>query len=255
MNNNFWNFGKAKHKQRTVNWDDRLTGPVWVDSKKSNPNILEKILSDNSVVVDKFLEIAYRKVSVIDEYGDEDWSILNEEILRCIFKIAQQSKKELSWSKFKKSSDNYLEIPIVDLIEVLKKRFEKYYKTKKSRNGKDIDVKGLSGVEFETFISKILKKNGYADVSGTPATGDQGADILAKKDGKTIVIQAKRWEGTVGNKAVQEVIGALKFYGGDEGWVVTNSLFTSSAKALAQKANIKLVDGNDLKDWVNSKGE
>jgi len=115
-----------------------------------------------------------------------------------------------------------------------------------------IDIKGLSGVEFETFVSNVLKRDGYSDVSGTQATGDQGADILAKKDGKTIVIQAKRWEGAVGNKAVQEVIGALKFYGGDEGWVVTNSVFTSSAKALAQKANIRLVDGNDLKEWVNT---
>jgi Restriction endonuclease len=66
-----------------------------------------------------------------------------------------------------------------------------------------------------------------------PATGDQGADLIAKKNGRTIIIQAKCYQGTVGNKAVQEVISALAYYGGDEGWVVTNSFFTPSAKALA----------------------
>ena len=50
----------------------------------------------------------------------------------------------------------------------------------------------------------------------------------------------------VGNKAVQQVLGALAYYGGDEGWVITNSFFTPSAKALAQKSNVKLVDGKKL---------
>jgi restriction system protein len=73
-----------------------------------------------------------------------------------------------------------------------------------------------------------------------------GSRLIAERDGKRIIIQAKRYESTVGNKAVQEVIGALGFYGGDEGWVVTNSTFTASAKALAQKTNIRLIDGPRL---------
>jgi HJR/Mrr/RecB family endonuclease len=103
----------------------------------------------------------------------------------------------------------------------------------------------MSGVEFETLIARLLKERGF-DVSGTPATGDQGADLIARKNGRTIIIQAKCYQGTVGNKAVQEVIGALAYYGGDEGWVVTNSSFTPSAKALAQKTNVKLIDGKKL---------
>ena len=244
---------KIEEKERKIEEKQRK-----VNAKKRRVARLQRILSKTSII-NKFLEITYRKVSVIDEYGDEDWSILNEEILKCIFKVVQQSKKELSWASFRDNPSIYFNnadgLDIEDLKEILKEKFKAYYKTKKRGSGKNINVKELSGVEFETFFSKVLKENGYTDVSGTPATGDQGADILAKKNGKTIVIQAKRWEGTVGNKAVQEVIGAMKFYGGDEGWVVTNSLFTSSAKALAQKANIRLVDGNDLKEWVNKKGE
>jgi len=47
---------------------------------------------------------------------------------------------------------------------------------------------------------------------------------------------------------VQEVISAVSFYGGNEGWVVTNSTFTPSAIALSQKANVKLIDGATLKN-------
>ena len=52
----------------------------------------------------------------------------------------------------------------------------------------------------------------------------------------------------VGNKAVQEVTSAVAYYRGDEGWVITNSSFTPSAKALAQKSHIKLIDGKMLKE-------
>jgi restriction system protein len=72
--------------------------------------------------------------------------------------------------------------------------------------------------------------------------------LIAKRNGKTIVIQAKRYEGSVGNRAVQEVVGAIKFYGADEGCVITSGTFTSSAKALAQKNNVKLIDGHALRD-------
>jgi restriction system protein len=71
--------------------------------------------------------------------------------------------------------------------------------------------------------------------------------LIAKRNGKTILIQAKRYQSAVGNKAVQEVIGAVAYYRGDEGWVVTNSSFTPSAKALAQRSKIKLVDGEKLR--------
>jgi restriction system protein len=50
----------------------------------------------------------------------------------------------------------------------------------------------------------------------------------------------------VGNKAVQEVVGAILFYGGTEGCVVTNSTFTPAARALAQENNIRLIDGSQF---------
>jgi restriction system protein len=80
-----------------------------------------------------------------------------------------------------------------------------------------VDVASLFGIEFETYIAQLLRSTGY-NVSGTPTTGDQGADLIATKNGRTYVIQAKRHQGAVGNKAVQEAISAVAFYGVDESW-------------------------------------
>lgn len=214
--------------------------------EKSSQEFFER----NKDLIDKFLEVAERKVSVIDDYGDENWDVLPKEINACLAKIARREGVDLDDVKsFLKDGSAYmLGKKYHWLQKKLDKVFRKYHKAQKVRSANEIEVKNLSGIEFEIWISKLLKENGFADVRGTPATGDQGADLIAKKDGKTIIIQTKRYQRTVGNKAVQEAIGAVQFYRGDEGWVITNSTFTPSAKALAHRSNIRLIDGKMLEN-------
>jgi hypothetical protein len=199
-------------------------------------------------LIDKFLEIAERKVSVIDEYGEENWDALPPEIDTCLTKIAKRGghadktiKEALKRGLFWSLGDEYQW-----LRDELDRAFRAYHEAQRGASTGTFTADGLSGIEFETLIGRLLSARGF-DVSGTPATGDQGADIIAKKDGKTVIVQAKCYQGAVGNKAVQEVISAVAYYGGDEGWVVTNSSFTPSARALAQKSNVKLIDGYTLK--------
>jgi restriction system protein len=73
---------------------------------------------------------------------------------------------------------------------------------------------------------------------------------LLHKDGKKIVVQAKRYSKDVGIKAVQEVMGAKSYYQADEAWGVSNSYFTKAAKELAQKGNVLLVDRDTLIDFI-----
>ena len=218
----------------------------------------QALFTRNKDLIDKFLDIAERKVSTIDDYGDENWGILPNEIEVCIKKITEKEGLAIDWQAHRKAKKrgyfSYSSETLPDEYYWLQDKLEELfraYHAEQSYKATDItEVNGLSGVEFETWISKLLKENGYDDVRGTSTTGDQGADLIAKRDGKTIVIQAKRYNGSVGNKAVQEVISALSFYKGDEGWVVTNSSFTPSAKALAHKANIRLIDGKDLEKGI-----
>ena len=46
-------------------------------------------------LVDKFLEIAERRVCIVDEYGDENWDVLPEEIYRCLAKVAKREPIDL----------------------------------------------------------------------------------------------------------------------------------------------------------------
>ena len=221
--------------------------------KETIASLCDNLFERNKDLVDKFLQIAERKVSIIDDYGDENWKIFPDEIQICLKKIAQRENTDINWKGYSKGRYS-LPDEYVWLQDKLINVFREYHDAQQSKEASSHNLDNMSGVEFETWIVKLLKENEFDDVSGTSATGDQGADIIAKKNGKNIIIQAKRHRGPVGNKAVQEVIGALQYYGGDEGWVITNSTFTTSAKALAQKSMIKLIDGNSLthfKDFIN----
>ena len=83
-------------------------------------------------------------------------------------------------------------------------------------------------------------------VKRTPKTGDQGVDLIAEKDGDRKAIQCKFYSKPVGNKAVQEVCAGRDFYNTDYAVVVTNSFYTKSAKELANKNKVILLNDNEL---------
>ena len=106
-----------------------------------------------------------------------------------------------------------------------------------------------SGAEFEQYLNYIFTRLGY-ESRMTKATGDQGADLILKKNGIVYVVQAKFYDRPVGNKAVQEAVAALPYYEGNRSVVVTNSTYTNSARNLAKKNHVLLVDGKQLEDLV-----
>lgn len=199
-------------------------------------------------LIKQFYEITERKVSLRDDYGEENWSVLEKEIETLVQKIARrEGSTDDEFKRWKKYEWNIPE-EYKELSSFLGSSFKQFYAHQKSKPiSNETDYTAMSGVDFEGHLMRLLEANGFTNIRGTPATGDQGADLLADRDGRKLIIQAKRYAGNVGNKAVQEVASAVAFYGGDEGWVITNSLFTKSAKELAQKTGIKLVDGHDLK--------
>lgn len=108
----------------------------------------------------------------------------------------------------------------------------------------------MSGTEFETFIYNLLIKLGYS-ASVTKATGDQGIDIIARKNGYSFGIQAKCYSSSVSNSAIQEVVAGLSYYELDVGLVVTNNYFTKSAMDLAKSNNVLLWDRDVLISRMN----
>jgi len=103
----------------------------------------------------------------------------------------------------------------------------------------DIDL--MSGADFESFVTYLFNQLGYK-ASNTKLSGDQGIDVIAKKGQSTIAIQCKCFHGSVGNHAIMEAYAGAKYYNADKCMVVTNSVFTKSAKELANKNGVVLWD-------------
>lgn len=125
-------------------------------------------------------------------------------------------------------------------------------KTKTMRQSGISEVDKMSGEDFERFLGELFKKRGYK-VSYTATSGDYGADLVLKDGKDIIVVQAKRYSGSVGVKAVQEIIGAVRMYKATEAWVVTNSHFTRQAEKLADINDVYLIDREELISLMKKK--
>lgn len=111
-----------------------------------------------------------------------------------------------------------------------------------------LDVKfsdEMSPYEYEYFCSGILSSQGW-ESKVTKGSGDQGVDIIARKNGTSIAVQCKKFNQPVGNFAVQEVFSGSAYYDVDHSIVVTNNTYTPSARRLASKLNVFLINHEDL---------
>ena len=127
-----------------------------------------------------------------------------------------------------------------DLEEIQKKFGKQKIKMKKI---------AVSPFDYEKEIGNNLNRLGF-NVRVTKASGDQGVDVLADKDGILFAIQCKMYSNPVGNKAVQEVVAGRKHYNCDYGVVVTNTTFTKSARQLANTNNVILLNDNQLENLL-----
>jgi len=111
------------------------------------------------------------------------------------------------------------------------------------------DIDKMERRQFEHYLGHLFKSHGY-DVKVTQAAGDFGADLVISKNGKKIVVQAKRYSKNVGIKAVQETHSSMGYYGAAEAWVVSNSKYTEAAKELARSLNVKLIGREHLIELI-----
>lgn len=130
-------------------------------------------------------------------------------------------------------------------IKVLK------YQKKLAKSGM-YDIDRMDGLQFESYLKALLKELGYKS-KVTSGSHDFGADIIMKNNNKKIVIQAKRYgyKNHVSLDAVQQVFAAKTYYKADESAVITNSMFTKSAKELAKSCNVKIYDRYQLSELIN----
>ncbi|MGP8174109.1 MAG: restriction endonuclease [Terracidiphilus sp.] len=107
-------------------------------------------------------------------------------------------------------------------------------------------AKSLDGIAFEEWLIRLLRDAGVPGVCKTQDSRDQGADIVITIGNRKIVVQAKQYQDTLGNKSVQEAFTAMHFYDANEAWVVTTATFSKDAIDLANRTGVHLVDGSRL---------
>ena len=115
------------------------------------------------------------------------------------------------------------------------------------------NLSGMSGVQFEHWLIRLLKKLDYQKVKPTRQSGDFGGDITATLPFKSTVIciQAKFLTAPAGVKAIYEVLGGMHQYEADVGVVASWSGFTNSAIKLADKACITLWGRDEIAKMVS----
>ncbi|MEX0998303.1 MAG: restriction endonuclease [Flavobacteriaceae bacterium] len=116
---------------------------------------------------------------------------------------------------------------------------------------------GPTGFPFERFIAAIFKHSGFKTEVGKIIPGKcvtHEVDVVAAKDGKTLIMECK-FHGSEGKKTdvkvplyidsrfrdIKNLNAAFKF---DEGWVVTNTVFTEDAEVYAKCTGLHLLSWN-----------
>ena len=102
-----------------------------------------------------------------------------------------------------------------------------------------------NGHAFEEWVAGRLEAQGWR-AHVTAGSGDQGIDIIARRKGRKIGIQCKRYDGAVGNKAVQEAFSGRAYHRVDTAVVITTGHYTESAKALSRRTGVHLLHVRDI---------
>ncbi len=143
--------------------------------------------------------------------------------------------------------------------KLLQKKQEKIRKAEEERRIKEAERlkkeyqhgyrDDMTGYEYETYCADLFNYCGWK-AETTPKSGDFGADVIATKGNIKIVVQCKKWKGSVGFDAVKEVFTAKTINKADYAIVITNSRFSKAAKKAANDTGVILVRHPDLKETL-----
>ncbi|MDM8520712.1 restriction endonuclease [Anaerolineales bacterium HSG6] len=109
------------------------------------------------------------------------------------------------------------------------------------------DLTQLTPDEFEQYVSDLYQAMGYkTQRRGKTTEGDQGVDVEARKWRQYVVIQCKRYQGTVSFRDVRDMLGVVTKEQATKGVIITTGKFSKKSIEWAKNQRLELVDGDGI---------
>lgn len=180
-------------------------------------------------------------VSLTEKGLNIDWA--NFDVDRDVMKVAIRYWEE---RKDKRGGDNSKndEERTADTID---NYYEKFKNQLLEAIGK------MSPKKFEAFSRELLKNMNIEFTSvGVQVSNDGGIDghgyaRTSNYQTQRVVIQCKRWQGSVGSQEIDRFLGAMDKFQADYGIFITSGRYTTAAREAARAGTpITLIDGDEL---------
>lgn len=134
-------------------------------------------------------------------------------------------------------------------------KYQKILDRWKVRKKTDWDI----GIEYERYIGYKLECDGYkvGYIGATLGLKDMGRDLIATKNGQTLIIQCKRWakEKTIHEKHLFQLYGSTAVYATEHPDVhckavfITTAALSDTARKCAEYCNISVVENCPMGDY------
>lgn len=206
--------------------------------KATMKQLVRKLPKDFETIIEKNFKVvasAYRKSVTSNAFNKKNYDKFIpqlqeylEDNSKIVDRLDREFDKKVTWDE--NTLDYYI----------------KFIETKIKESDSKFDYSDeMDPYDYEHLCAEEFKKNKW-DAKATQGSSDQGVDVIAKKDTRTLVAQCKRFMKPVGNKAVQEIVAGMKYYEATEGVVIAPNGYTNSAKNLAEANNIKLIHHSEI---------
>ena len=111
--------------------------------------------------------------------------------------------------------------------------------------------KSLRSVQFEKALANLYRNLGYS-VQETKGSGDEGIDLILRKNNKETIVQCKGHEKPIGVGAIRDLCGAMTHARVERAVLACPAGFTDGVRKFADGKPIELLTAKELVEMAES---
>ena len=112
----------------------------------------------------------------------------------------------------------------------------------------------LGGIEFERELGRLYRARDY-QVEFTPVSGDEGVDLILRKDGKTTVVQCKAQKRPASPTVIRDLYGSMLHHRADSAILACTGGFSDNVIRFARGKPIELISSWHIARMAEESGE